>query len=183
MKRFWVIHISNLPSDNLLICWETREAIQKLLFDGPWDVNGIIRQLALWQLFFELAFMKLSIDVICLQLHNLPMDLWDGDSLEMIASYISRLLKVDDYASSLHRSKFARICVEIDLANPLKQGLWIGVDAHQVFAVVLYEKLPTFCYTCGLVSHRSNSCNRWSSTCQGRPSLSLNSDPSAEISS
>lgn len=49
------------------------------------------------------------------------------------------------------------------MSKPLKQGFWIGNEEHRVFVVVLYEKLPTFCYLCGMVGHGSNSCNRRSS--------------------
>lgn len=85
------------------------------------------------------------------------MEFWDGESLESISASLGRLLKIDDYTSSLSRSEFTRIYVEIDLARPLKQGFWIGDDEHRVFVVVLYEKLPTFCYICGLVGHGSKS--------------------------
>lgn len=65
--------------------------------------------------------------------------------------------------SSLSRSKFARICVEIDISKPLKQGFWVGDDDHRVFIVILYEKLPIFCYLCGMAGHGSNNCSRRSS--------------------
>lgn len=31
---------------------------------------------------------------------------------------------------------------------------------HRVFVIVLYERLPTFCYTCGMVGHGTNACSR-----------------------
>lgn len=55
-----LIHISHLPNGFLLLRCETHEAMQKLLFDGPWEVNGIILQLAPWQPFFELSFTELT---------------------------------------------------------------------------------------------------------------------------
>lgn len=67
-----VIYISNLPNDYLLIRCETHEAMQKLLFDGAWAVNGVILQLASWQPYFKPTFSKLSTTMISLQLHNLP---------------------------------------------------------------------------------------------------------------
>lgn len=58
------------------------------------------------------------------------MDFWDGDSLETIASHFGHLLKVDDYTMLLSQSKFAQICIEIDLNLPLQQGIWVGDDVH-----------------------------------------------------
>lgn len=112
--------------------------MQKILFEGPWSVNGIILQLAQWQPFFESPFTKLTMTAIWVQFHNLPVEFWDGEALEMISTCLGCLLKIDDYISSLSRSKFARVCVEIDLAKPLKKGFWINDDCHRVFVVVLY---------------------------------------------
>lgn len=102
-------------------------------------------------------------------MHNLPVDFWDGDSLETITSHLGRLLKIDELTTSLSRSKFARVCIEIDLFKPLKQGFWLGDEAHRVFVVVFYEKLPTFCYWCRLVGHGTNNCNHGPMETQEEP--------------
>lgn len=94
--------------------------MQRLLFDGPWTVNGIILQLALWQPHFEPVFTKLSTAALWVQLHNLPVEFGDGESLETISSFFGRLLNIDEFTSLLSRSKYTRLCVEIDLAKPLK---------------------------------------------------------------
>lgn len=88
------------------------------------------------------------------------MECWDGETLETIANHLGVLLKIDELTTTLVRSKFARVCIEIDLSKPLSRGFWIGDDHHRVFVVVMYERLPTFCYKCGLIGHGSNSCNR-----------------------
>lgn len=149
--------ISDLPNGCLLIRCGTMEAMQRLLFEGPWAVNSNILQLGPWQPFFEPAFMKLSTAAIWIQLYNFPVEFWDGESLESISSLLGRLLKIDDFTSSMSRSKYAWICIEIDLAKPLKQGFWLGDDGHRVFVVVLYERIPIFCYKCGLIRHGSNN--------------------------
>lgn len=91
--------------------------------------------------------------------------------LETIANQFGGLLKVDDFTTSLSRSKYAQICVEIDLSKPLSCGFWIGDDLHRVFVVVQYERLPTFCYSCGMIRHSSNSCSRFGTTGAARTKL------------
>lgn len=165
--------ISDLPNGYLLIRCGTEEVMKRMLFEGPWAVNGIVLQLTPWQPFFEPAFTRLSTAVIWIQLHNLPVEFWDGEALESISNLFGRLFKIDEVTSSLSRSKFARLCIEVDLAKPLKQRFWIGDDDHRVFVVVLYERLPTFCYHCGLVGHGSNTCSRRSSGDMGNLSQPL----------
>lgn len=143
----------------MLIGCASHETIQRLLTDGPWSLNGLTLQLTPWQPFFEPAFAKLTSGVIWVQLHNLPVELWDGESLDTIIAHLGNLVKVDDLTLSLSRSKYARVCVEIDLSKPLCRGFWVGDDSHQVFVVVLYERLPMFCYSCGVIGHGSKSCS------------------------
>lgn len=119
-EEFGEIFISDLPNGYLLIRCAAHKAMQRILFEGPWTVNGVTLQMAPWHPYFEPAFAKMNTAAIWIQLHNLPVDFWDGESLDTITSHFGRLLKIDDYTSSLSRSRFARVCVELDLSKPLE---------------------------------------------------------------
>ncbi|XP_039119157.1 uncharacterized protein LOC120255388 [Dioscorea cayenensis subsp. rotundata] len=150
--------ISDLPNGFLLIRYGSHSVMQKLLHDGPWSINGIILQLSPWKPFFEPAFAKLNKAAIWVQLHNLPLEFWDGETLESLTTHLGPLLKVDELIISLSRSKFARLCIEIDISKSLCRGFWVGDSDHRVFVLVLYERLPTFCYSCGMIGHGYSSC-------------------------
>lgn len=151
------VMISNLPSGFFLIRCAFHDVIQRLLLEGPWSINGIILQLSTWCPFFEPVFAKLNTAIIWVQLHNLPVKFWDGNTFESISGHLCNLLKIDDLTVSLSRSKYARVCIEIYLSKPLSKGFWIGNDQCRVFIIVLYERLPTFCYSCDVVGNGSNA--------------------------
>lgn len=88
-------------------------------------MNGLTLQLVPWQPFFQPSYTKLTKAMVWIQLHNLPVELWDGESLESLTEPIERLIKVDEFTSSLLRARYTRICTEINLAHPLKWGFWL----------------------------------------------------------
>lgn len=152
------VFISDLRNGFLLIQCLNLTTKQLLLEEGPWSINGIILQLSPWKPYFELAFAKLTIAAIWVQFHNLPVEFWGCETLETIASQLGTLLRIDELTTSLVRTKYARVCIEINLSKPLNKGFYIGDDIHCVFVVLLYERLPTFCYVCGMIGHGSNKC-------------------------
>lgn len=54
------------------------------------------------------------------------MEYWHGEMLEHIASQFGRLIKIDDHTLNMTPVKFALLCIEINLSQPLLQGFWIG---------------------------------------------------------
>lgn len=87
--------ISELPNNFFLIRCATKLVMQLLLQDGLWTINGIILQFTPWRLFFELEFAKLNMVAIWVQLHNLPIEFWEENTLETIIGHLGNLLKVD----------------------------------------------------------------------------------------
>lgn len=59
---------------------------------------------------------------IWVQFHNLPVEFWEGETLETIAGQLGTLIKIDEFTSNLVRSKYARVCINIDLSKPLCHG-------------------------------------------------------------
>ncbi|XP_039120948.1 uncharacterized protein LOC120257557 [Dioscorea cayenensis subsp. rotundata] len=103
--------------------------MQKLLHDGPWSINGIILQLSPWKPFFEPAFAKLNSAAIWVQLHNLPVDFWDGDTLETLTSHIGPLRRLMTSPSPLTRSKFARRLRRLRSSHSDPDTIMISHDA------------------------------------------------------
>lgn len=127
-KPYGVVHIADMPNGYLLIRCETDATKQQLLFRGPWTISGLTLQLVPWQPYFEPAHTKLSRAMVWLQLHNLPIDFWDGESLESITEPIGKLLKVDEFTLNLTRARFARVCLELDLSCPLKRVFGLKME-------------------------------------------------------
>ncbi|XP_039128993.1 uncharacterized protein LOC120265170 [Dioscorea cayenensis subsp. rotundata] len=151
--------ISDLPNGFYFIHCENLEMQAKLLWDGPWTIDGRIPQLSEWHESFQPTFEKLSTMAVWIQLHHVPIELWYGDLLENIASHFGKVLKIDDHTLNLSRSKYARVCVEIDLKLPLQKGTWVKYGDYTVFVIALYKKFPVFCYSCGCVGHGESKCS------------------------
>lgn len=157
-QDFGRVLISDMPNGFMLIRCESDEVKQNIIFGRPWNVSGLTLQVSLWQPNFEPATIKLSKAMVWLQLHNLLVDLWEGEALEAITEPIGKLLKVDDFTSFFSRARFARVCLEIDLLVTLKRGFLLDDKDGKVFVLVLCKCLPTFCYCFGLFGHGSTSC-------------------------
>ncbi|MBA0706048.1 hypothetical protein Golax_018189 [Gossypium laxum] len=72
--------------------------------------------------------------------------LLDDDGLvRALASVIGNVVKVDYNTVDGIRGKFARVAVVVDISKPLVP--FIGVDRKK--QTIVYEGLPSICYTCG----------------------------------
>ena len=60
---------------------------------------------------------------------------------------------------------FLRVRVEVDVSKPLCRGRKVILDdKEEVWVAFKYEKLPNFCYWCGMVCHDDKDCDIWLSS-------------------
>lgn len=64
--------------------------------------------------------------------------------LEFFGFYFGRLLKIGEHNENQMRVKFSRICVEIDLSQPLKKGFWVESSAGKVMLATSMRGCPSF---------------------------------------
>lgn len=94
-----------------------------------------------------------------LRLYNLPMDSRTENRIRMIGSGVGTVLEVD--FDGIVWDKSARVKVLVDVSKPLRRIQQIRSKGGDVAIVeVKYERLPNFCYVCGILGHIELDCLR-----------------------
>lgn len=105
----------------------------------------------------DIHFDHLSIWV---RIYNLPFGLMNGKWGDVIAKKIGPVEKLEVDDQDLAWGAYLRAKVQIDITKPLMRGVSIFSTKRQAkeWYEVRYEKLPNYCYSCGIIGHSSIEC-------------------------
>ncbi|KAK7850647.1 uncharacterized protein CFP56_044066 [Quercus suber] len=93
------------------------------------------------------------------QIHNLPLKSITRETGRAIGAKLEEVLDVDVAESRVHWGKFLRVRVQIDVTKKIVRGKRIVIEGgEQRWITFKYERLPNFCYHCGLLSHGLKDC-------------------------
>lgn len=71
-----------------------------------------------------------------------------------IGNSLGRLIEIDRRACQSDQAKFMRIRVDLPIDKPLRRGgNVVSRDGEKYWIHFRYERLPTFCYFCGMLGH------------------------------
>lgn len=77
----------------------------------------------------------------------------------MIATEAGKPLFVDDFTNCLRKIGYARVKIELNVAEPLKLGVLIRGKKGAFWQAFVYENLPMVCYRCGCIGHSDQGCS------------------------
>ena len=99
-----------------------------------------------------------------IQVHGLPVNRINEKTAYGIGESIGEVSRTAQ-SGELFGGNFLRIRVGINITRPLSRGrkVLLGRD-REVWVKFKYEKLPNFCYWCGMVSHDAKECKVWLSS-------------------
>jgi hypothetical protein len=92
--------------------------------------------------------------VVWVRISGLPIEYYDAKILHYIGNRIGKTVKVDRNTLFQERGKYARVCVEVDLNEPL---LAMFELKDRVYTVE-YEGLHMLCRSCGKFGHYVDGC-------------------------
>ncbi|XP_010425860.1 PREDICTED: uncharacterized protein LOC104710904 [Camelina sativa] len=141
--------VMDLPHQFFMVWFESEEDYMAALTGGPWTIFGSYLLVQAWSPDFDPLRDKITTTPVWVRLSNIPLNFYHRSILMAIAKGLGKPLKVDLITSNLERARFARICVEVDLKNPLKGTVLINGERYYVS----YEGLSTICSSCGLYGH------------------------------
>ena len=97
-----------------------------------------------------------------IQIHDLPIHCLNSETCEAIGSSLGTPLLMTDSEGEGGKGNYLRVRVRIDITKPLNRVRKVWSEGSVIGCAILkYERLPNFCYWCGLVSHDDRDYERW----------------------
>ena len=133
--------------------------IKRVLDSGPWTFEQHILLVHRLEADEQPQQVPLFHTTFWVQAYNIPIGFQSEKVVQSIGTYIGSFLESDVNNFKGVWRNYMRLRVSIDVRKPLKRrmrmkpagGDWIWVDFK-------YERLNTFCFICGLLSHTERNC-------------------------
>ncbi|GLT67140.1 hypothetical protein SLA2020_394690 [Shorea laevis] len=170
----------DLGFDFFLVRFQVLEDLNRVIFGGPWFVGPFFLTIRRWEPNFDPAeaVKSMTTTAVWARLPNLSADHYDPDTLQKIGNKVGTLLRVDAHTAHHTRGQYARICVQIDLSQPVAKVVRIGKKRQKV----AYEGINALCFNCGRIGHRNGQCPEMKLNCTKDMNGSINIDPCREES-
>ncbi|XVF86531.1 hypothetical protein PTKIN_Ptkin18bG0048600 [Pterospermum kingtungense] len=95
-----------------------------------------------------------------IRVNDLPLGMRNRVTGERIGARLGKLIMMDESLTDGRWVDFLRLRVEMDITRPLRRAVKLtgAKEGTEVWGRITYERLPTFCYCCGLVGHAESEC-------------------------
>lgn len=151
----WGCQMIDMENDYFLARFYKREDYFYVLEGGPWIVMGHYLTVAKWKPNFRSSDGNMQTTLVWVRFPDLPIELFDEEVLYAICNVVGCTTHVDDTTLQVRRERYARVCVEADLAKPLVPFVSVLGRLQRVE----YEGLHMICFDCGKYGHRADNCS------------------------
>lgn len=123
----------------------------------PWSFENKLLVLQEIEKDVQPSDMVLNFSPFWIRLYNLPFGYRSDDRIKALARSLGQCMEIEE--DFLNINPYRRIRVLVDISKPLKRFQLIRVKGNNTVKVTLkYERLPHFCFLCGLMSHTEKDC-------------------------
>ena len=107
----------------------------------------------------QLLKISLSIMLVWIKLHNLPIEFWNSTCLSYVASGVSKALYAIFVTEDQLQIGFARVLVEVNVDSKFpKQVEVVGADGEREVVGIEYPWLPIKCKKCKSFGQLNYAC-------------------------
>ncbi|WOL07772.1 hypothetical protein Cni_G16520 [Canna indica] len=138
-EGFFVFQFRDLVSSN------------EILFGGPYFLRGEALRLVPWRPCFRPWCENFSSAPVWVRFLSLPLEFWNIESINKLSLALGKVIFVDQRSFEFSCGRYVRVCIELDLSRPLRNGLWVGEPDKEFFRPLSYENLSIVCFACGLI--------------------------------
>ncbi|XP_030969817.1 uncharacterized protein LOC115990093 [Quercus lobata] len=174
LKPLWKtkngFEIRDVGNHVLLFVFDNEEEAERVLAAEPWTYDKHLIILSRYDGSCSVQKIRFHTVKFWVQLHGLPVNKLNERTAYGIGRSIGEVSRASQ-SDEIIGGNFLRIRVGINATRPLSRGRKVLIgNGKEVWVSFKYEKMPNFCYWCGMVSHDAKECKVWLSS---KGSLSL----------
>ncbi|KAL0321162.1 UNVERIFIED_CONTAM: hypothetical protein Sradi_5377700 [Sesamum radiatum] len=148
-----------ISEERFCIRFNHRLDFQRALEGRPWSFDKNL-------LLLEPIVENVNPDVVDLEwcpftihVHDLPLTQHNRNMAEFIGGKIGKFLEYELHEHVLNWSPTMRMRVAMNISKPLKRAMRLCSPTGESFLVTFsYERLPNYCYMCGILGHIAKFC-------------------------
>jgi hypothetical protein len=152
------VTFKNLGENLFLIEFQYEWDKDRIMEGRPWTFDGHLLSLVDYDGVTPLAQLEFDKAAFWVRMSNLPLACMSREVGLNIGSSMGVVEEVDVDDDGVGWGEFLRVRVILDLSKPLPRGRTIRVREKSVWVTFKYEKIPKFCFKCGVVRHGSRGC-------------------------
>ncbi|KAI9116896.1 hypothetical protein K1719_011895 [Acacia pycnantha] len=159
INRMWrpkdPLKLIPLSNGYYIVSFSNKEDRDYAFEEGPWMIEDHYLIVQRWRPNFNPWKADLQCRIAAwVRLPDVPFEFYNIESLRRIGHMIGRMIKIDRSTSIYYKGGFARICVELDLQQPLLPSYMIFGEERPI----IYEGLHHVCFKCGKYGHQKETC-------------------------
>jgi hypothetical protein len=167
LGRIWCpmrgVTCKDLGENLFLFTFNQAVGKRRALEDGPWMFGKDLVVMADFDESKSLEELEFIYIPIWLRISKLPFSMMNKTVGEAIGEEMGVFMEMDKEDDGTAVGRFLRIKIRMDIRRPLRRGVLVQVEWEKgeprpLWCPVVYEYLPDFCYTCGLIGHIDKAC-------------------------
>lgn len=122
--------------------------------NGPWNFDNNLLLLCRWTKELSVNNISFTHSPFWIQVWGLPFESMSEEVGRDLGSKIGEYIETDKRSWLSEQAKFMRIRVDLPINKPLRRGgNIINSDGEKYWVSFKYERLPCFCFQCGILGH------------------------------
>uniref|UniRef100_A0A2N9I833 Reverse transcriptase domain-containing protein n=1 Tax=Fagus sylvatica TaxID=28930 RepID=A0A2N9I833_FAGSY len=154
--------IRDMNENRLVFVFEDEADRERVMMGEPWAYDKyliILQRIEEEEAIEDVVFRETSLWV---QLHGLPIRKMNLEVANTLVSSLGRVEQISNGDTNADGGQAMRIRVRLDVTKPLCRGRKARLEkGHETWIFFKYERLPNFCYWCGLLSNSDKDCPQW----------------------
>ncbi|XP_059458415.1 uncharacterized protein LOC132188014 [Corylus avellana] len=130
-----------------------------LVLEGrPWVVDGILFAIEDFDGISTPASIDFENVAFWVRMYNLPLACMSRVVGQKLGATVGEVVEVDTNDDGMGWGEFLRVRIKVNVSKPLAKGRTLKVRGQAIWIAFQYERIPRFCFSCGVISHGRSGC-------------------------